>query len=649
MISLASDAFKLRQRLSMKNQKPLLGRIVSARSLLSLALTFLTSSVNSQGVNVFEVSISELQAGLEQGAFSSVQLVDQYLARIEAYDKRGPSLNSIIRVNNRARQIAAELDQERLVTGPRSLLHGIPILIKDNYNTLDMPTSNGSVAFANAIPSSNATQIELLLAAGAIILAKTNLHEFARGITSISSLVGQTRNPYDLRRVPGGSSGGTGAAVAASFGAIGMGSDTCGSIRIPAAFNNLFGLRPTKGLSSIHGIMPLSHTQDTAGPLARSLPDLAIILDLIAGYDEHDPATAVMRSRTKPSFVDTLESVDLEGVRIGRIKKYFDVSHTSVLKVTERALAWYESVGAEVIDVEIPFLEELILGSGVIGFEFKNDLNAYLSENQHTNFNSLNEIVEYGLFHDSLKNQMARSADTESDEEAYLDAIEARETLLKAIMVAFEKDNLDVIAYPTITELPVMIGESQSGSACHVAAQSGLPALSMPVGFSDGGTPIGLELLGKSFDDAKLLAIARPFEIAKIPRKPPSVTPQLIDMKAPAVQKFDVVVDEQGITFLAEFEFSIEKNNFSFTVTLEPETKIDIFAITISTVSEGETTEHDAIALTLLGPNENSRSGDFFMTEKFRKAYLGGTMQFRIFAESLQRDGLTIPIRLLDK
>ena len=235
--------------------------------------------------DVFEASITEIRDALDGGQVSSVQLVQQYLDRILAYDKQGPKLNSIVRVNPKALAQAQALDTERQRKGSRGPLHGVPIVVKDNYNTDHMPTSGGSVALANFIPSENASQVDKLLRAGAIILAKTNLHEYAYGITSIGSLVGQTRNPYDPRRVPGGSSGGTGAAVAASFAAAGFGSDTCGSIRIPSAFNNLIGLRPSKGLSSIYGILPLSHTQDVAGPLARSAQDLAIILDIVSGYD----------------------------------------------------------------------------------------------------------------------------------------------------------------------------------------------------------------------------------------------------------------------------------------------------------------------------------------------------------------------------
>ena len=246
-------------------------------------------------VDVSEASIRQLQNALEDGNTTSVNLVTQYLKRIELLDLAGPKLASIVRINSEALAEAAALDEERQVSGPRSLMHGIPIVVKDNYNVSGLPTSGGSIALAEFIPNAEATQVAKLKAAGAIVLAKTNLHEYAYGITSISSIGGQTLNPYDIRRVPGGSSGGTGAAVAASFAAVGWGSDTCGSVRIPSAFNNLFGLRPSKGLSSIYGIMPLSHTQDVGAPLARTLEDLAISLDFVTGYDENDSATQLVK------------------------------------------------------------------------------------------------------------------------------------------------------------------------------------------------------------------------------------------------------------------------------------------------------------------------------------------------------------------
>ncbi|WP_273463771.1 amidase, partial [Sandarakinorhabdus limnophila] len=229
----------------------------------------------SGNIEVAEASIPQLQAALASGAVTSRQLVQAYLARIAAYDSQGPALNSIVTLNPAALAQADALDKERASKGPRGPLHGIPVLVKDNFDTKDMPTAGGALALATLQPAQDAHQLEKLRSAGAIILGKTAMHELAAGTTTISSLTGQTRNPYDLLRSPGGSSGGTGAAIAASFAAAGMGSDTCGSIRIPAAYQNLFGLRTTRGLASRTGVIPLSDTQDVAGPLARSVADLA--------------------------------------------------------------------------------------------------------------------------------------------------------------------------------------------------------------------------------------------------------------------------------------------------------------------------------------------------------------------------------------
>ena len=320
------------------------------------------------GFEVSEASIPELQAALEEGRTTSAQLVDLYLARIAAYDNAGPVLNTIIRLNPRARELATALDAERAGGTVRGPLHGIPVLMKDNYDVAGMPTTGSSLALAGHMPPDDAFQVARLLGAGAVILGKTNLHELAAGITTISSLGGQTRNPYDPSRNPGGSSGGTGAAIAASFSAVGWGSDTCGSIRIPAAVHNLFGLRPTKGLSSIDGILPLSHSQDTGGPLARTVADLAIALDATVGPDPADPATSILGDRPLPSFVDVLDRGALADARIGVIEEWVTDGGTvaSVTRVIRGALEEMETLGATVIDVTIPDLDGLLANTGLI-------------------------------------------------------------------------------------------------------------------------------------------------------------------------------------------------------------------------------------------------------------------------------------------
>src|SRR3954465_15754566 len=264
---------------------------------------------------VYEASITDLQSAMAAGSLTSAALVDAYLARIDAYDHKGPAINALVPLNPNARAEAAALDAERRAGHVRGPLHGIPVIVKDNYTTRDMPTSAGTIALVGLKTTTDAFQVRKLREAGAVILGKSAMHELASGITTISSATGQTCNPYDPDRSPGGSSGGSGAAVAASFAAVAWGSDTCGSIRIPSAVHNLFGLRPTKGLSSISGIVPLSHSQDVAGPIARSVRDLAIALDATVGPDPADTATRILDGAAPESFVAALDSTSLRGKR----------------------------------------------------------------------------------------------------------------------------------------------------------------------------------------------------------------------------------------------------------------------------------------------------------------------------------------------
>jgi len=495
---------------------------------IHMSLTTVVQAQNQrQSIDVHEQSIMALQQQMADGTLTAVELVDQYLARINAYDQQGPALNTIITLNPGAREQAAQLDQERQHSGPRSLLHGIPIVIKDNYNTIDMPTTGASLSLADFVPNREATQVRLLREAGAVILAKTNLHEFAYGITNVSSLGGQTLNPYDTTRVPGGSSGGTAAAVAASFAAVGMGSDTCGSIRIPAAFNNLVGLRPTKGLSSIYGIMPLSSTQDVPGPLARSIEDLAIVLDLTTGFDPDDPATSLVRELTVSDFYSQLGSVSLDGLRIGRLDAYMDAADEEVKQVVDTLLAIMQAQGAQIIDIEIPHRARLIAGSGLIGHEFKRDLDNYLRGFGSTGHQSLEAIVDSGLYHEAVTGVLSRSAASEHDPDAYQQALLARVALRQALTDIMSSQNLDALAYPPIAALPVVTGESQPGNNCSLSGNSGFPALSVPAGFTSGGLPVGLELLGPELSDARLLAIGYALEQVAPQRKAPGSTPRL--------------------------------------------------------------------------------------------------------------------------
>jgi len=621
--------------------------MLAARICILPLLLTLTSFAQAQTeFNVFEASISQIQSALERGEATSVDLVRQYTARINAYDKQGPGLSSIVRINPLAAAVAARLDAERQASGARGPLHGVPILMKDNYNTDWMPTTGGSVALADFLPNENAAQLDKLIEAGAIILGKTTLHEYAYGITSIGSLFGQTRNPYDPRRVPGGSSGGTGAAVAASFAAAGFGSDTCGSIRIPAAFNNLIGLRPSKGLSSIYGILPLAHTQDVAGPLARSAEDLAIILDSVVGFDARDAATEIMQTQALPRFVERLHTADLGALRIGKLNDYFEDSDAAVVAKLEEALDWYAQQGAEVVEIEMPEqLAELIRRSGVIGHEFKPDLDHYLAtfstdgDRDRDLSLELDSIVSLGLYHEAVNGVLTRSNAAQPDEQAYGEALAARSELRAAVETLLAENDIDAIAYPTIRRLQVFTGEAQPGSNCSLSANSGLPALSMPVGFTTSGLPVGLELLGGFLRDAELLALAQAYESAMDSRRAPSTTPALVDGQAPAVQTFELSFERSGLGVEARFGYDVLSNLFRFELSKSGAQAHSISAVTLVIDREDDGALDDPVVLNLLAPDVAAASGSHFMSAPFRQALDERRLYLRLFGSAFPRAG----------
>ena len=494
----------------------------------------------SAGLEVTEASIPELQAALTSGKVTSRQLVAAYLARIAAYDQTGPALNSIVTLNPAALAQADALDKERAAKGPRSPLHGIPVLVKDNFDTSDMPTSGGVLALATLQPAQDAHQVARLRAAGAIILGKTAMHELAAGTTTISSLTGQSRNPYDLLRSPGGSSGGTGAAIAASFAAAGMGSDTCGSIRIPAAYQNLFGLRTTRGLASRSGVIPLSDTQDVAGPLARSLADLAIMLDATVGSDPGDAVTAGAAAHIPRSYGDALQPGALKGARIGVLRSLFAIvpEDADGKLVYDRAIAALRGAGAELVEVAIPGLDEMLTDASASKFEFAEDLQRYLAAHPGAPVNSLAQIVGGGLHHDQLDKRL-RDPLTDPDRNSlgYQLLLAKRVVARAATDALFAKEKLDALLYPTALGRPPVIGAENIASNCRLSVITGLPALAIPAGFTPRGLPVGLELLGPAFAEPRLLALAHGWEQLAKPRQPPFSTPPLVAGKAPGAQQ----------------------------------------------------------------------------------------------------------------
>lgn len=483
-----------------------------------------------QTYDAFDKTIPELQKAMESGEVSSVELVHQSLERIETFDRRGPQLRAMVFVNPKALELASELDRERRERGARGPLHGIPVVLKDNYDTADMPTSAGSVALAGYLPADDGTQVARLRAAGVVFVGKTNMHELAFGITTVGSLGGQTKNPYDPDRNPGGSSGGTGAAVATGFAAVGMGSDTCGSIRIPAANNNLFGLRVTQGLSSRDGIVPLSHSQDVGGPLARSVVDLAMVLDATVGLDENDKQTAIGAGHVPESYTNSLNSAGLEGRRLGLLTPYLneDGAEKEVTDVVMRAASSMEAHGATLVEVDLPGLAEILAGSSVIFTEFKFDLRDYLAAADKAPVSSLTEILERGLYHEALEGVFRRSEQAQENSEEYRRALDRRDVVRAAITGLMHSHRLDAVVYPTLRLKPARLGEAQRGSSCSLSAHSGLPAFSLPAGFTEDGVPVGIELLGARFSEPALIEMAYAYEQKTEPRRPPPRTPSLL-------------------------------------------------------------------------------------------------------------------------
>ena len=479
--------------------------------------------------DVMERSIPELAAALDAGEVTSRELVAGYLARIDAYDQGGPALNAMVVINPNAAAEADRLDAERGAGEVRGPLHGIPVVVKDNYDTADMPTSAGAIGLATSVPPDDATQVRRLREAGAIILGKTNMHELARGITTVSSLTGQTRNPYDPTRNPGGSSGGTGAAVAASFGAVGMGSDTCGSIRIPSAHHALVGLRGTRGLASGDGIVPLSTTQDIGGPLARSVEDLAIALDATVGVDPADAVTGRSEGRIPASFRDALDPGGLLGARLAVLDELLGdtAAERPVSTVIETAAEAMAAAGAEIVDVDETDLRALLEDASVIGLEFKSDFDAYLAATPNAPVRSLAELVELGLYHEVIDSGVRTSLEVETlDTDDYRERLARRDVARAAVEALLDEHDLTALIYPTIRETARPVGQAQRGSNCALSAISGLPAITVPGGYAADGMPVGLEMIGREFAESDLIRLAYAFEQATGHRRPPDSTPE---------------------------------------------------------------------------------------------------------------------------
>jgi len=487
-----------------------------------------------------EIMVAKLQDEMRAGRLSARSIAGKYLARIEGVDKRGPAVNSVIEVNPDALAIAAEVDRERQAKGPRGPLHGIPVLIKDNIATRDrMMTTAGSLALVGARAPKDAFVVKKLREAGAVILGKTNLSEWAniRSSHSTSGWSGRgglTRNPYALDRNPSGSSSGSGAAVSANFCALALGTETDGSIISPSCVNGIVGIKPTVGLVSRAGIIPIAHSQDTAGPMARTVTDAAILLGTLTGVDGDDPATEASRGKALTDYTKFLDPSGLRGSRIGVVRKFFG-NNDAVDRLMNQAIEEMKRQGAVLVDpADLGAVDQL--GDSelqVLLYELKADLNSYLAALEPgARVHSLQEVIEFNernrekempyFGQDLFIKAQAKGSLAEKE---YLDALEKNRRLTRkeGIDAIMEKLQLDALVAPTggpawLTDL--VDGDHDSGGSSTPAAVAGYPNINVPLGVVF-GLPVGISFFGKAYSEPVLIKLAYAFEQATRFRRAP--------------------------------------------------------------------------------------------------------------------------------
>jgi amidase len=488
-----------------------------------------------------EVTVAQLQQWMQDGRYTSRQLTDLYLQRIDTIDRQGPTLRAVIEINPDARTIADALDRERRDKGPRGPLHGVPILIKDNIDTGDrMQTTAGSLALEGTPAPKDAFVVTRLRAAGVVILGKTNLSEWANfrsthSTSGWSARGGLVRNPYVLERNACGSSSGTGAAVAAHLAAVGVGTETDGSIVCPSAASALVGIKPTVGLVSRSGIVPISHTQDTAGPMARTVADAVTLLAGMTGVDSSDAATTSGRRYATRDYAKSLDAAALRGARIGVARKRYFGYHPAADALIERALADLRTRGAVIVDpADVPTADKLdACEMPVLLHEFKANLNAYLAARGATaKVRSLEELIAFNerekarelpYFGQELFNQAQKTRGLTAP--AYRTALATCRALSRTqgIDAVMKRLRLDALVAPTGSpawKTDLINGDHYLGASSSPAAVAGYPSITVPAGFVD-GLPVGISFIGGAWSEPRLIALAYAYEQATKHRKPP--------------------------------------------------------------------------------------------------------------------------------
>jgi amidase len=500
----------------------------------------LLSAQTAAPFEVEEATIAQVHDAMKAGRLTCRALVGQYLRRIEAYDKNGPAVNSLVVLNPDAEKQAEELDRRFAQGGLTGPLHCVPVIIKDNFETKGLQTTDGAAALAGFLPDKDAFQVKRIKDAGAIVLAKSNMAEWAFSPyeTVNSILPGYTRNPYALDRVTAGSSGGTAASVAASFGLVGLGSDTGNSIRGPSSHQALVGIRSTMGLTSRAGVMPLNLLADVAGPMARTVEDAVRVFQVIVGDDPNDPVTAAARTHLPQDYMAALDRNGLRGATIGVLRQAYERATTDpeIVRIFMAAVDDLKRAGATIVDpapVELDNVRRARDAGPCMGFKY--DINRYLAaQGDRVPMKSLADIIRSGRYHPSNQGRLEsaeKGAENGPDSPGCQADREYREKFREAVLKSMDKYKLDAYVYPTWSNPPRLIGDLNTphGDNSQVfSPTSGFPAINVPMGYTRGGTlPAGMTIYGRAWNEPTLIKFAYAYEQATHHRRPPVSTPPL--------------------------------------------------------------------------------------------------------------------------
>jgi amidase len=526
-------------------------------AILLLATLFATSPRAQQAapVAVDEATISGVHAAMSEGRLTCRGLVEQYLRRIAAYDKTGPAINALIITNPRALEEADELDRRFKQSGVTGPLHCVPMIVKDNFETIGLQSANGSLALEGFVSPKDAFQVKRVKEAGALVLAKSNMAEWAFSpYETVSSILpGYSKNPYALDRVTAGSSGGTAAAVAANFGLIGLGSDTGNSIRGPSSHQALVGIRSTMGLTSRAGVMPLNLLADIAGPIGRSVEDVTAVFQAIVGEDPDDPATAAARGRPRENYAQALQRGGLKGARLGVLRQAYerstagpvapgaaapgDTTDPEIATVFMKAMADLQAAGAIVVDpATVEGLDAIRRPQGLGPcMAFKYDINRYLaSHGDRVPVKSLAEVIRSGRFHPTVQRRLEQAEqgpENGPDTPACRGELAYREQVRQAVLKTMDALKLDAFVYPTWSNPPRPIGDLNTphgDNSQFFSPTTGFPAIQVPMGYTRGGTlPAGITFFGRAWSEATLIKLAYAYEQATRHRRAPASAPPL--------------------------------------------------------------------------------------------------------------------------